>query len=162
MQHLISLGHTLYPIWLGRTARGYVLHVGSEQSSVALENGAVLQFNDTLTPVTVVADGDHIHVHMDGAAYELVVLDPIDFHSTDTDSEIHNSVCAPMPGSVIATPVKAGDAVAEGDTLMVIESMKLETAIKAPRKAMVETVTFSVGQSFERDAVLITLAAPGD
>ena len=45
-----------------------------------------------------------------------------------------------------------------GDTLLVIESMKLETAIKAPRDGMVETVHVADGRTFERSAPLVTLA----
>ena len=57
---------------------------------------------------------------------------------------------------VIAVAAEPGAQVQAGDTLMVIESMKLETAIKAPRDGVVATVTFAAGQSFERDAVLVT------
>ena len=44
------------------------------------------------------------------------------------------------------------------DTLLVIESMKLETSVKAPRDGRVEIVHVTVGQSFERSAPLAVLA----
>ena len=66
---------------------------------------------------------------------------------------------APMPGVVIAVNVTEGQAVSAGETLLVIESMKLETAIKAWRDGAVAAVHVGVGQSFQRGALLLTLAS---
>jgi biotin carboxyl carrier protein len=63
-----------------------------------------------------------------------------------------------MPGVVIAVHAAEGQTVARGDTLVVIESMKLETAIKAPRDGVIATVHVAVGKTFDRAAPLVTLA----
>jgi acetyl/propionyl-CoA carboxylase alpha subunit len=162
MQHLVSINDMLHRIWLGRTAHGYAIHVGDACWPVSLEDGSVLRFDGAATPVTVAADGDRIHVHIDGAAYELVIHDAVAFHKAEAGGEAHSSIRAPMPGSVVALAVKSGDAVAAGDVLMVIESMKLETTLKASHDCVVEAVNFTIGQSFERDAVLITFTMPED
>jgi biotin carboxyl carrier protein len=47
--------------------------------------------------------------------------------------------------------------VSKGQTLLVMESMKMETTLVAPRDGVVATVRFEKGQTFERDAVLLTL-----
>ncbi|MDP9442806.1 MAG: biotin/lipoyl-binding protein, partial [Actinomycetota bacterium] len=47
------------------------------------------------------------------------------------------SVTAPMPGSVLSVAVRAGDRVAAGDTLAVLEAMKMELALKAPYAGVV-------------------------
>jgi biotin carboxyl carrier protein len=65
---------------------------------------------------------------------------------------------APMPGTVIAVNAAPGQTIARGDTLLVIESMKLETAIKATRDGVVAAVHVAQGQSFDRAAPLVTLA----
>ena len=62
-----------------------------------------------------------------------------------------------MPGVVIAVHVAAGDQVHAGQALMVIESMKLETTLAAPRDARVKAVHHAVGASFALKAALITL-----
>ena len=64
---------------------------------------------------------------------------------------------APMPGVVIAVHAAAGDIVRAGQALMVIESMKLETTLLAPRDARVKTVHFLTGATFALKAALITL-----
>ncbi|PTD24492.1 acetyl-CoA carboxylase biotin carboxyl carrier protein subunit [Sphingomonas fennica] len=107
----------------------------------------------------VAKDGDHIWVHVDGAAHELVWQDPITHFEEESASGGDDVARAPMPGSVIQVAVTDGDSVTEGEIMMVIESMKLETAIKAPRDGVVMTVHRAIGQTFERDAALITLEA---
>jgi propionyl-CoA carboxylase alpha chain/3-methylcrotonyl-CoA carboxylase alpha subunit len=55
------------------------------------------------------------------------------------------SLRAPMPGKIVATPVKAGDAVAKGQPVVVLEAMKMEHALTAPFDGVVESVSASVG-----------------
>jgi len=157
MQHLMTIDDELYCVWLGRARMGYALHMQNSVWPVALEGASTLLFDGERHCVTIAVDGDRVYVHLDGTAHELVLHDPIAFHVADAAGPAQDSVRAPMPGSVIATPVAAGETVAAGDTLIVIESMKLETAVKAPRDGIVEAVNFMVGQNFERDAVLATL-----
>jgi 3-methylcrotonyl-CoA carboxylase alpha subunit len=66
-----------------------------------------------------------------------------------------------MPGSLVAVQIKPGDTVSKGQTLLVMESMKMETTIAAPRDGVVQTVHFDKGQTFDRDALLITLQPLG-
>lgn len=108
---------------------------------------------------TIAVDGDRIWIHLDGVARELVWQDAITHYEEEAGGSAGDHARAPMPGSVILVPVAAGDSVAAGDIMMVIESMKLETAIKAPRDGVVEMIHFAVGHTFERDATLVSLKA---
>jgi len=64
---------------------------------------------------------------------------------------------APMPGAVVSLHVAAGEAVTRGQTLVTIESMKLQTALGAPRDGIVAEVLIAESGMFEKDAVLIRL-----
>lgn len=66
-------------------------------------------------------------------------------------------VKSPMPGTVLDIPVKVGDAVKSGDTLIVLEAMKMENAIVAPKDAKITAVHVTKGQSVESGAVLVSL-----
>ena len=162
VQHLIEVDGTLHRVWLGRSNGRYRLYLGSATWAIALEPGkegeGTLVFGDERDPIVIAVAGNRVFVHLDGAPHELLLRDSISFHATEAGGAAEDAVCAPMPGSVIAAPVAVGDAVSGGDTLIVIESMKLEMALKAPRDGIVETLNFGLGQSFERDAVLAVLS----
>ncbi len=65
---------------------------------------------------------------------------------------------APFNGKVIAVHVAEGQAVKQGDPLVILESMKLEHALSAPRDAVVQTVEVSAGQQVGTAHVLIRFA----
>lgn len=101
--------------------------------------------------------GDQIWVHLDGRIVDLTWQDALSHFAAVDQGGGADLVRAPMPGVVVSLSVANGDALQRGDTMMVIESMKLETVIRAPRDGEVETIAFEVGQSFERDAMLVAL-----
>lgn len=166
MRHLFSIGQDTCEVWLSRSAGRYRLDLDGETSEVALEPLSPSQhrliLDGEVTELDLVVDGGVIHVHLDGRSYEVGYHDPVAHFAAEASGSGEDVARAPMPGLVIAMPVVAGDPVAVGDTLVVIESMKLETAIKAWRAGIVSAVHVSIGQSFERDAPLISLAGLGD
>ena len=67
---------------------------------------------------------------------------------------------APMPGVVTALRVKAGDAVTRGQTLLVVEAMKMENPVLAPIDAVVAEVKVEMGAAVTANQVLVVLTAP--
>jgi acetyl/propionyl-CoA carboxylase alpha subunit len=68
-----------------------------------------------------------------------------------------SELAAPMPGQVRSVNVKEGDSVSKGQTLLVLEAMKMEIRIQAPRDGRVKTLHVKQGQTVEREQVLIEL-----
>ena len=62
-----------------------------------------------------------------------------------------------MPGKIIAMNVKAGDTVTHGQTLAVMEAMKMEHSLAAPRDGVVEAVSGAVGEQVAEGVVLVQL-----
>lgn len=104
-------------------------------------------------------DGDRIWVHFDGRIYDILWRDAVTYHAGEADTGGDAVSRAPMPGSVIAVTVAVGDAVKAGDALLSIESMKMETVIRATRDGVVAMVHVAAGDGFDRDALLVTLEA---
>jgi len=62
---------------------------------------------------------------------------------------------APMPGLVLNILVKEGDEVKKGDSLVVLEAMKMENIIKSPADVVIKKVEVSQGDKIEKNTVLI-------
>lgn len=66
-------------------------------------------------------------------------------------------VKAPIPGLVVQVLVSPGDAVEDGQPLLLLEAMKMENEIRAPRAGVIKKIEVEAGQRVEQNAVLIIL-----
>lgn len=64
---------------------------------------------------------------------------------------------APMPGLVVAVPVKEGDTVVKGQVLVILESMKMQNELKCPRDGIVTRVKIEQGQTVEQKQPMISI-----
>ena len=71
------------------------------------------------------------------------------------------SLRAPIPGRVVSVTVKPGDSVARGQTLMVLEAMKMELALVAPQDGIVAAINAASGDMVSDSVELITFGGPG-
>ena len=76
--------------------------------------------------------------------------------ATPTDGQ---GVTAPLAGTVVRVPVKEGQEIAEGDVLVVLEAMKMETEITAPAPGMVSAVLVSVGDAVAGGQVVVQIGS---
>lgn len=64
---------------------------------------------------------------------------------------------APMPGQIRAVNASEGDAVTKGQTLLVLEAMKMEIRIQAPMDGVVKKLLVKQGQTVEREQILVEI-----
>ncbi len=68
------------------------------------------------------------------------------------------SVLAPLAGKVVSVDVKVGDSVKEGDQVLTLEAMKMNTYIYADRAGKIAAVNVAVGDGVEEGQALVTIA----
>lgn len=73
----------------------------------------------------------------------------------DSQAVRPTDVKAPMPGLILHIPLSVGQAVRKGDTLLVLEAMKMENAIKAPQDGTIKEIAVQQGQSVEKNQLLV-------
>ena len=106
---------------------------------------------------------DMYHVLIAGDMYEVEVTDERSRRLAsafmafgDTGGEV--SIRAPMPGLIVSVPVQEGQAVSKGETVVVLESMKMENELKAPRDGTIHRVNVQPGDNVEQNKVLVSIA----
>ena len=104
-------------------------------------------------PVLRTADG--ISLIHDGETFDFAIPDPI--HAGVGNAAGADHPQAPMSGAVVALPVSVGDTVEPGDTLIVIEAMKMEHAVVAQVAGRVGEILFAVGDQVDEGETLVLL-----
>ena len=105
----------------------------------------------------VLLHADTVTVYLQGVSHVLQVHDAL-AHANDEASDHGGTLTAPMPGKIVAVAVQPGDHVKSGDTLLVMEAMKMEHSIHAPRDGKVEEIFYQPGDQVVDGAELIALA----
>ena len=101
-----------------------------------------------------VRDGAQVHLFWRGAVYRLSEERE---GARGPQGGAAGGLEAPMPGKVIAVRVVPGQAVVKGQELLVIEAMKMENALRAPRAGRVKAVLTKAGEMVSPGAVLVEL-----
>ncbi len=100
------------------------------------------------------ADAQRVSLHdADGQRYSFVRTAAFAWESKQGSGG--NQIIAPMPGRVVLVKANVGDQVEEGQELLVMEAMKMELALKAPRSGTIENISATQGEFVEADAVLV-------
>jgi 3-methylcrotonyl-CoA carboxylase alpha subunit len=99
-----------------------------------------------------VRDGDTVHLHWRGVVYHVM-----EERARAAPRHGGHGLTAPMPGKVIAVRVVPGQAVRKGEELLIIESMKMENALRAPRDGVVRSVGAGPGDMVSPGTVLVEL-----
>lgn len=102
----------------------------------------------------VASQKDERYVHVNGRQYQLAVADGRVRRRSATSG---GDLTAQMPGQVMDVLVEADERVSSGQTLVVLEAMKMEIRVNAPSDGMVMRVLVQVGDVVERGQTLVEL-----
>jgi biotin carboxyl carrier protein len=107
------------------------------------------------------SNGERI-VYVNGVAVPVSIMDPrerlVRSRGNVSAETGPRSIVSPMPGRIVKVLVREGDVVAAQQGLVVVEAMKMENELRAPRAGQVSAVKVVEGMSVEAKTVLVTLA----
>jgi len=105
---------------------------------------------------TVVRHGDDLTIVTRGCNHRLTLHDPL-AHAGEQEVE-GGRLTAPMPGKIVALLVREGSEVKQGAPLVIMEAMKMEHTITAPRDGVVAAIHFAIGVVVHEGAELLAFA----
>jgi acetyl-CoA/propionyl-CoA carboxylase biotin carboxyl carrier protein len=147
---------------LGGTPKPPVFHLRAQDPVAYTPRGTHTVTGDR---VTVTLDGVRHTFHRaadwlgrDGDAWQVRDHDPVAASLTRAAHSGADSLTAPMPGTVTVVKVAVGDEVAAGQSLLVVEAMKMEHVISAPHAGTVAELDVTPGSTVAMDQVLAVIA----
>jgi biotin carboxyl carrier protein len=166
----------------------YVTTINSKSFEIEIQRDGSLLVNGERREVDFLALGPSLYsILMDGRSHELVIEEREDdievllrgklYSGTVLDERAQlmaerrgamisetgeMSIKAPMPGLVVIVPVAVGDEVSAGQTVIILESMKMQNELKSPRDGVVQHINVAAGQSVEQNKILVTIAEGAD
>ena len=118
------------------------------------EDGIDIEINNRRNFSMITSSKNQIIVNMPFGDVNLELIPK--FHIPE-EKIVEGSLVAPMPGKVIDLKVKKGSKVKSGDTLVILEAMKMEQSIKASKDGVIDEVFISKGDQVENGAVLMVM-----
>ncbi|MHB1224384.1 MAG: acyl-CoA carboxylase biotin carboxyl carrier protein subunit [Gemmatimonadaceae bacterium] len=163
----------------------YIVDLGGERVDVVLDDGRATVGESGAdarvvevpgTPVRLVTIGDTVHrviarrggargsytLWVDGWRYDVEALDErrraiSDLSAASGQASGPAPLTAPMPGLIVRVAVAVGDVVAAGQSLVVMEAMKMENELRATAAGTVARIHAAEGSAVERGMVLVEL-----
>ena len=132
------------------------LRSGDKEFKVEIDGERVRVNGETVDVpqrAVAVADGDTRWVFLDGEVYELEVARP----GRKRTGGHHGSLSAPMPATVVRVNTEVGACVKRGDTLLVLEAMKMELPVRATGDGTVTAIHCRPGELVQAGVPLVEI-----
>ncbi len=99
---------------------------------------------------------------IDGYTFKVLAKDDLDLlieklGFNEMSAQALSSIKAPMPGLVLDIMVGPGDEIKKGDSLLILEAMKMENVLKAEGDGVVKSIEISVGDKVDKGQILIEI-----
>jgi 3-methylcrotonyl-CoA carboxylase alpha subunit len=111
----------------------------------------VVREGERIERMFAAVSGDVAWVFQDGVTYRIEAPSA----SSRRGHHTHGSLTSPMPATVVSVKVAPGDQVAAGQTLIVLEAMKMELPVRAPGAGRIKAVCCKAGDLVQPDVSLI-------
>jgi len=128
-------------------------------------NSYLLKLNNKVFQLTAEkTDSDSFKVLVDGNYFEITVRTALQekayklLESSATYKTHHSDIKAPMPGLILKIKRNVGDKVEQGESVIILEAMKMENDLKSPSSGIIEKVFVTEGSAVEKGTALFSIA----
>ena len=165
-RYIVTIGDKEYDLQIYREGEIYFVEYNGSRFQVEANNvgngGFLFKIDGSSIEVGIRKNGGGLNLFLDGKELNATV-EPFSLAELRKKAgaaygaDKSRLIVAPMPGLVLKTEVAAGDKVSKGQTLVIIEAMKMENMIKSPSDGVVKEVFVSAGQAVDKNAKLVEL-----
>jgi biotin carboxyl carrier protein len=124
----------------------------------------LLRLNDNFFEITAEKlNTDLFTVLLNGHQFDITVRTALQekafrlLENSVASHHYHRDIKAPMPGLILKIKKKIGDKVELGESVMILEAMKMENDLKAPASGTIENIAVSVGSAVEKGTILFSI-----
>lgn len=155
----LKLGAAEYDLTIHASKPELILGLNGKRFTVrelgGTDGAQLVEINGDRVASRHARSGNTAHLHHAGRTWSVSFVDPrVAAREAAGGSD---DIQAPMPGVVVSIDKRAGEAVRAGETVLTIESMKLQTALTAPRDGVLAEIRKQIGETFDKDEVVATL-----
>lgn len=111
---------------------------------------------DNVTTVIVNGETYNVEAIPEPVVEKKVVLPPPVVKKQEVKDDLQDALRSPLPGTIVDIEVKPGDEVKEGDTLVVLEAMKMNNNLTAERDGKVKAILVQMGEAVKENTPLVT------
>jgi biotin carboxyl carrier protein len=165
MERTIAIGSAERRVAFEKSGDAYAVVIDGREYRVeqaSIRDGVLTFFIGDRTYRALVSNNAlGMQISLDGRDYFLDVGDTDESTAAGAHHGGDGSVEAPMPGNIVAVNVKPGDTVSPGDSVVIVESMKMQNEITAPVAGEVTSVNCSTGDQVSFGQLLVEIEPTG-
>lgn len=139
----------------------YILAIDNEKKNVSItrfsDNCLLINYNNQTKKYYFSKSGKFIYVNAEGLSSKIEIVDEEEESQFAFDKNSGNKdiIKAPMPGSIVKVLVESGKQVTEGEPLIIVEAMKMETTLYSSIDGKVTELNVQAGEQVDSDKILL-------
>ena len=161
MPYRFSYLNELYEVDVRQEEKQHVVVIGAKEYLVdeinIKDNSASFRIGDKRHNFYFARCNDKIHIALDGEYYMIGLTSGSRYGAEGPGQKGDNVIASSMPGLLVKLSVKVGDKIKSGDTLVIVEAMKMQNELRSPVDGEVKQVNFKEGEQVDAFQTIIQI-----
>lgn len=161
MHYRLSHLNVEYEVDIHKEQSEFVVRIGDKDYRISEfvlhENAISFRMEGMRHSIYFARDGERIYVSLDGEYYGIELSSRTRYGSEGAEQEKGNVIASSMPGLLVKLPVKEGDKVKSGDTLAIVEAMKMQNELRSPIDGEVKKINYKEGEQVDAFQTIVEI-----